>query len=159
VLVLDEPTAGLDPRQIIDIRGVIKDLAAEHTVLLSTHILPEVAMMCERVIIINEGRIIAQDTMANLAGSGRDKRLFEAEILGEDAAIMKCLQETRGVLSVEAAPDGKYRIATEQESRTGAAMTAALNKAGHGVNSLHETKRTLEDVFIEAISADEGARA
>lgn len=67
VLILDEPTVGLDPRQVIEIRQVIKELGQDHTVLLSTHILPEVTMVCERVLIINRGRIVAQDTMANLA--------------------------------------------------------------------------------------------
>ena len=70
VLILDEPTVGLDPRQIVEIRQVIKDLGSDHTVLLSTHILPEVAMVCENVIIINRGRVVAQDSMANLTGKG-----------------------------------------------------------------------------------------
>ena len=70
VLILDEPTVGLDPKQIVGIRQMIKDLAREHTVLLSTHILPEVAMICHRVIIINNGRIVTQDSMSNLTGGG-----------------------------------------------------------------------------------------
>ncbi len=71
VLILDEPTVGLDPKQIVDIRRMIKGLADEHTVLLSTHILPEVAMVCDNVIIINEGRIVAEDRMENLTGKGK----------------------------------------------------------------------------------------
>lgn len=70
VLILDEPTVGLDPRQIVEIRQMIKGLGNEHTVLLSTHILPEVSMICERVIIINQGRIVAQDSMAAVTGEG-----------------------------------------------------------------------------------------
>lgn len=70
VLILDEPTVGLDPRQIVEIRQMIKGLGSEHTVLLSTHILPEVSMICERVVIINQGRIVAQDSMAALTGGG-----------------------------------------------------------------------------------------
>lgn len=69
VIILDEPTSGLDPRQIVEIRNVIKELGRDHTVLLSTHILPEVAMVCDRVVIINRGRVVAEDTMENL---GRD---------------------------------------------------------------------------------------
>ena len=69
VLILDEPTVGLDPQQIVEIRQMIKDLAGEHTVLLSTHILPEVSMICERVLIIDRGRIVAQDSLDNLAGA------------------------------------------------------------------------------------------
>ena len=75
VLILDEPTVGLDPRQIVEIRHMIKDLAEEHTVLLSTHILPEVSMLCERVLIINKGRIVAQDTMKHLVGGKGGKTL------------------------------------------------------------------------------------
>ena len=70
VLILDEPTVGLDPAQIVEVRQMIKGLREKHTVLISTHILPEVAMLCERAIIINHGRIVAEDTMANLAGDG-----------------------------------------------------------------------------------------
>ncbi|NLI79374.1 MAG: ABC transporter ATP-binding protein [Candidatus Riflebacteria bacterium] len=70
VLILDEPTVGLDPNQIIEIRGLIQDLAADHTIILSTHILPEVSMTCKRVVIINEGRIVAVDTVENLEGKG-----------------------------------------------------------------------------------------
>lgn len=71
VLVLDEPTVGLDPRQIVDIRNMIRELGREHTVLLSTHILPEVTMVCDRVVIINRGRIAMQDTLSNLTGAGK----------------------------------------------------------------------------------------
>ncbi len=70
MIILDEPTVGLDPRQIIEIRQMIKDLGREHTVLLSTHILPEVSMVCERVLIINQGRLVAEDSMENLTGAG-----------------------------------------------------------------------------------------
>lgn len=78
VLILDEPTVGLDPRQIVDIRQMIKELGREHTVLLSTHILPEVAMVCERVIIINNGRIVTQDRLENLTGHGARRSLEDA---------------------------------------------------------------------------------
>ena len=72
VLILDEPTVGLDPKQIIEIRGLIKTLGREHTIILSSHILPEVSAICERVIIINDGRIVASDTMGqSLPGAGR----------------------------------------------------------------------------------------
>ncbi len=99
VLVLDEPTVGLDPRQIIEIRNMIRELGREHTVLLSTHILPEVSMVCDRVIIINQGRIAAEDTMENLTRAGsrtleevfmevvaKDQVLVDAAALGEPAA-------------------------------------------------------------------------
>jgi len=87
VLILDEPTVGLDPRQIIEIRQVIKELGEDHTVLLSTHILPEVAMVCERVLIINQGHVVAEDTMANLArGTARSLEEVFIEAVAKDAA-------------------------------------------------------------------------
>lgn len=77
VLILDEPTVGLDPAQIVEIRQMIKELREKHTVLISTHILPEVAMLCERAIIINQGKIVAEDTIADPATEGGGKRLEE----------------------------------------------------------------------------------
>jgi ABC-2 type transport system ATP-binding protein len=89
VLVLDEPTVGLDPRQIVEIRNMIRELGREHTVLLSTHILPEVSMVCDRVIIINQGRIAAEDTMENLtrAGSRSLEEVF-MEVVAKDQGLM-----------------------------------------------------------------------
>ncbi len=159
VLILDEPTVGLDPRQIIDIREMIKALAEDHTVLLSTHILPEVAMVCERVIIINQGRIVAEDSMANLAGARGDKRIFDAEILGDETAVRIALAAVPGVRDVAVETKGRYRITTEPDERMGVLLTTALVRANHGVENLRERTRTLEDVFIEAIGADEGEAA
>jgi ABC-2 type transport system ATP-binding protein len=86
VLILDEPTVGLDPRQIIEIRQMIKELGREHTILLSTHILPEVSMVCERVIIINQGRIAAQERLDQLTGGRTLEDLFMEAIAGDAAA-------------------------------------------------------------------------
>jgi ABC-2 type transport system ATP-binding protein len=86
VLILDEPTVGLDPRQIIEIRQMIKELGREHTILLSTHILPEVSMVCERVIIINQGRIAAQERLDQLTGGRTLEDLFMETIAGDAAA-------------------------------------------------------------------------
>jgi ABC-2 type transport system ATP-binding protein len=86
VLILDEPTVGLDPKQIIDIREMIRALAPDHTVLISTHILPEVQMICSRAIIINEGRIVAEDTVAELAGDGRSLEEVFVEAISKETA-------------------------------------------------------------------------
>lgn len=151
VLILDEPTVGLDPRQIIEIRQMIKDLAREHTVLLSTHILPEVAMICRRVIIINRGRIVAQDTMENLAeGSGN---VFDVEAAGPADRIEQALRSTAGVGSVHAAGGGRFRVrGASPETRE--AVARALVQAGLGLRVLEPRARTLEEVFVEAIAAD-----
>jgi ABC-2 type transport system ATP-binding protein len=159
VLILDEPTVGLDPRQIIEIREMIKSLAEEHTVLLSTHILPEVAMVCERVVIINQGHIIAEDRMDDLAGASGDMRIFDADILGDETAVRITLAEVPGVHDVAVEEKGRYRITTGPDERMGVLLTASLVRANHGVENLRERTRTLEDVFIEAIGADEGDAA
>ena len=86
VLVLDEPTIGLDPRQIIEIRGLIRDLSGERTVILSTHILPEVSQVCDKVVIINHGRIACEDTLANLTRGGSLEEVFLRYIAADTAA-------------------------------------------------------------------------
>jgi ABC-2 type transport system ATP-binding protein len=93
--VLDEPTIGLDPRQIIEIRTLIKDLSGERTVILSTHILPEVSQLCEKVVIINEGRIVVDDTLANLTQQMSLEQVFLRYITKEPAEERTVLEEVR----------------------------------------------------------------
>src|SRR5438094_1175021 len=100
VLVLDEPTIGLDPRQIVETRQVIRNLAGEHTVILSTHILPEVSMTCQRVVIINQGKIAAIDTPENLQRRMRGADSLEIEVRGPSEAIRAALQAMPEVISV-----------------------------------------------------------
>ena len=102
VLILDEPTVGLDPRQIIEIRDIIKGLRREHTVILSTHILPEVSMTCDRVVIISGGQVTAVDTPDNLTERAQRHRLIHLEVHGPKEAVMAHLQRLDGVLSIEA---------------------------------------------------------
>jgi ABC-2 type transport system ATP-binding protein len=101
VLILDEPTVGLDPRQIIEIRNLIIALGKQHTIILSSHILKEVEDVCERVIIIDKGEIVAQDTMANLASSVGDMSRLMIRIVGVDKHMTKTLRELEGVSFVE----------------------------------------------------------
>lgn len=155
VLVLDEPTVGLDPRQIIEIRDLIRGLAASHTVLLSTHILPEVAMTCQRVIIINRGRIVAEDSMANLAGPAG--RTLEVRCPGSRDTVQRVLQGVEGVTRVTLGKAGAYTVDTTGGEGVEAAVSAALVHAGLPLQGLARRERTLEDVFIEAISAEEKA--
>jgi ABC-2 type transport system ATP-binding protein len=153
VLILDEPTVGLDPRQIIEIRQMIRELAQDHTVLLSTHILPEVAMICRRVIIINRGRIVAEDTMENLAGSNDGS--FAVEASGAPARVESVLKAVKGVASVAPEGGGRFRVVSKE---TGAreAAARALVEAGLGLRALEARARSLEEVFVEAISAEGG---
>ena len=156
VLILDEPTVGLDPQQIIEIRQMIKDLGKEHTVLLSTHILPEVTMVCERVLIINRGRIVAQDTMENLAG-GTDG-VWHVEVDGPDEKAEAALRSVREIQSFEKEAAGRYRVEGAPEVELGVLVTQALSKANVPIREIHKHTRTLEDVFISVVSSEQGDR-
>jgi gliding motility-associated transport system ATP-binding protein len=156
VLVLDEPTVGLDPRQIIEIRQMIKDLAQDHTVLLSTHILPEVQAICERVIIINRGRIVAQDTMENLAGAKSGQTLLEVDTGGPEPQVLAALQNVQGVQSVTVEGPGCYLVNAGAGGPVREAVANALVHAGYSLHGLRERRRTLEEVFVEAVATDEG---
>ncbi|MCC6797840.1 MAG: ATP-binding cassette domain-containing protein [Candidatus Hydrogenedentes bacterium] len=154
VLILDEPTAGLDPKQIIDIRQLIKSLAPEHTVLLSTHILPEVTMVCERVIIINRGQIAAQDTMHNLTGG--DSESLEVEALGVSDTITPRLKAIGDVTKVETLGGGRYRVVSPRGKDVRGAIVQALSGSECSLVGIQRKGRTLEDVFVEAVAADRG---
>lgn len=157
VLVLDEPTAGLDPKQIVDIRQLIKGLAPDHTVLLSTHILPEVAMVCERVIIINRGQIVAQDTMHNLTGG--DVESLEVEALGITETVAARLSGVDGATKVERLGHGKYRVLSPRGTDVRGAIVQALAGEECKLVGVQRKGRTLEDVFVEAVAADRGGVA
>lgn len=155
VLILDEPTSGLDPKQIVDIRNLIKGLAPEHTVLLSTHILPEVSMVCERVIIINRGQIVAQDSMHNLTGG--DTESIEVEALGVTETILARLREVTGITNVESVGQGRYRVQSPRGADVRGDVVKALSGAECALVGIQRKGRTLEDVFVEAVAADRGA--
>lgn len=155
VLILDEPTVGLDPRQIVEIRTMIKGLAEEHTVLLSTHILPEVSMVCERVIIINGGRVVAESAMDDLA---RDGATVTVEATGDQEKIAGVLGAVAAVSAVQAMGPGRFSLqVTGDEAAVREAVAGAVVSAGLGLRQIDARKRTLEEVFIDAISADQGA--
>ncbi len=156
VLILDEPTVGLDPQQIIEIRQMIKELGADHTVLLSTHILPEVTMVCQRVLIINKGRIVAQDTMQNLAGANS---VIELEVSGETSAAAAALEKVGELVSFSSEGATRFTAVAKEGCEPGPAVTKALIEAGVGVVSLRRRTQTLEDIFLRSISGDEAANA
>ncbi|MFP4191424.1 MAG: ABC transporter ATP-binding protein [Candidatus Hydrogenedentota bacterium] len=158
VLILDEPTVGLDPSQIIEIRQMIRELAHNHTVLLSTHILPEVSMLCQRVLIIHEGRLVAQDTMENLMGPEDGVVRLEVDTRGPREKVESLLSELEGVQRV--ALDGagpSFVVEAAAGSDIQPRIAQAVVQAGYRLCGLRERARTLEDIFVEAISADEGA--
>src|ERR1700720_4491742 len=121
VLILDEPTAGLDPKQINETRDLIKGLAGDHTIILSTHILPEVEQTCEQVIIINKGKIVATDSVSNLQNRARSGESVLVEVAGrggnpDPAALRRKLEQVAGVIRVAAKADGQKRLIFEVEA-------------------------------------------
>jgi ABC-2 type transport system ATP-binding protein len=164
VIILDEPTVGLDPRQIIDVRNLIKQLANDHTVILSTHILPEVSMTCDRIAIINRGKIVATNTPAQLMAQLTGGSGYELEVEGNWALVQVCLSRVPGVHKVEQIlldqyPEDRYRVRvmTDSDQTPGQELAAAL--VGNGI-TLHEMKRvqaSLEDVFINLTTEEKPA--
>ncbi len=158
VLILDEPTLGLDPQQVVEIRNLIKELAGNHTILLSSHILPEVAMVCHRVIIIHRGRIIAQDTMENLGGRG-GPLLLELEVVGAKERVYEVLNRVERVLEVLQDRPDHYLVSVAEGADPREAMVRALTETGLNPCSLTVRRRTLEDMFLEVIASEEGGRS
>jgi len=158
VLILDEPTVGLDPSQIIEIRQMIRELAHNHTVLLSTHILPEVSMLCQRVLIIHNGRLVAQDTMENLMGPEDGLVRLEVDARGPREKVESLLSELDGVQRVKLDGAGpSFVVEAASDSDIQPRIAQAVVQAGYRLCTLRERARTLEDIFVEAISVDEGA--
>jgi ABC-2 type transport system ATP-binding protein len=164
VLILDEPTVGLDPRQIIEIRQIIKDLRREHTVILSTHILPEVSMTCDRVVIISGGQVVAIDTPENLTERTQHHRRIFLEVDGPGDAVLAHLQGLKGVLQVEqngASPGGAptYTLSTIKERDMRAEVAQAMVQQGWQLLELRPVRLSLEEVFIQLVTEEEEGHA
>ncbi|MGB7267584.1 MAG: ATP-binding cassette domain-containing protein [Terracidiphilus sp.] len=158
VLILDEPTAGLDPKQINETRDLIKDLAGEHTIILSTHILPEVEQTCEQVIIINKGSVVATDSVANLQGRARGAETMVLEVaartgLFDAASVQKKLETVAGVSRVVIKDRHERSALFETESRQGALVRGDLGRAvieaGWDLNELRPAAMSLEQIFLQ----------
>ena len=152
VLILDEPTAGLDPKQIIETRQLIKELAGTHTIVLSTHILPEVSQTCDRVVIINKGRVVAIDTPANLTARlrGSETMYVQIDTAGQDA--VPALQAVPGVQGVSVAESHNGVVACEISSDRGHDIRPALARAvvaqNWGLLELRPSRMSLEEIFL-----------
>jgi ABC-2 type transport system ATP-binding protein len=162
VLILDEPTIGLDPRQIAEIRALIKSLAGEHTVILSTHILPEVSMVCSSVVIINKGVIVAQGPIDMLVEQFFPSSRVEVEIAGPAPAVRDAMRAIPGVLSVTSvAGDGAGRYVVEAP-RARDVRAEIFQLAAQQRWSLRELRRvgmTLEEVFMRVVAGEDEAPA
>src|SRR5215471_2291593 len=162
VLILDEPTAGLDPHQIIETRDLIKSLAGNHTIILSTHILPEVEQTCERVIIIASGKLVAMDTVANLTSRLRGSETVAVEVAPKDGAldltqfaqsVQRKLEQVSGVSRVMHKESKDNRVEFTVESLQGRQIRPELARAvvesGWNLNELHAVGLSLEEIFLQ----------
>ena len=149
ILVLDEPTSGLDPAQISEVRSVIKGLGGEHTVILSTHILPEVTMTCDRVVIIERGHIIAQDTEQGLARRMLAQRALVVDVARPDEGCQEALIAIEGVEGVEL-EDGAYRLLVgEADPREEVARTVV--DGGWGLLEQKLDEASLEEIYLKLV--------
>lgn len=150
VIILDEPTVGLDPQQIIEVRNLIKSLAGEHTIILSTHILPEVSITCDRATIINRGRIVANNiTTATPASSS-----YEIEIEGDATALLEIIQRLPEVKAGEKVSDNLLKIAGQAGTNLGAELARIVVNNGYNLLEMRRTRKTLEDIFLEVIGQE-----
>ena len=164
VLVLDEPTIGIDPIQVVETRQLIKSLGGEHTLLLSTHILPEVSAICERVIIINEGEIVAVDTPENLASGLVGVERIELDVRGPEAAVIRTLGAVDGVQEAAKAatnPKGysSYVVDAQLGAEVRALLAASVVQRGWELLRLQSVSMTLEDIFLRLTTREEGSEA
>ncbi len=154
VLILDEPTVGLDPKQIIEIRNLIKALGQRHTIILSSHILPEVQAVCDRVIVINKGKIVADDTAENLSHSLTDDFRYIARIEGPEDELEKLLKGIGGTVEVQSLgqkEQGVYEFSIEAEpgSDIRRDLFKRLAERNYPLLGLKTTELTLEDIFLQ----------
>jgi ABC-2 type transport system ATP-binding protein len=155
VLVLDEPTAGLDPKQIIETRELIKSLGGDHTVILSTHILPEVSVTCGRVVIINQGRVVADDRPENLG-----KGSLRVEVRGETGPVFEALRSVDGVAAVVPGadiPDGvAFDVKTEPGRDVRPDVARVVVEKGFALLGLRQVGMSLEDIFLRLTTTEPG---
>ena len=160
VLILDEPTASLDPKQILQTRQLIRSLAGDHTIILSTHILPEVDQTCQRVIIINDGRLVAVDTPQNLAVRLKGFQTVRLLVEGPGVQITEMVRSLEGVHEVEEKDRVNGSVAIEVSSEKGRDLRRELARriveSGWGLLEMHLVGMSLEDVFLKLTASDYG---
>ncbi|HHH42444.1 MAG TPA: ABC transporter ATP-binding protein [Chloroflexi bacterium] len=148
VLILDEPTIGLDPKQIIEVRSLIKELGQERTIILSTHILPEVSQVCNRVLIINQGRIVADATPEELAAQLQGAERLYLRVNGATPALVQALNALDRVSSVEE-KDGGFELVGHLDDATRAAIARTVVQGGWDLLEMRPIGMTLEEVFLQ----------
>ncbi|MFN8672691.1 MAG: ATP-binding cassette domain-containing protein [Candidatus Sericytochromatia bacterium] len=157
VLVLDEPTVGLDPKQIIEIRQLIKNMAGERTVILSTHILPEVSVTCQRVVIINKGKVVAEDTPDNLTHKMRKSLELHLKIEGEEEKVVSLLKTLPSILKVKATGEERikdYILEIKQGEEVRKEISSLIVKNDFGLYEMHQKDFSLEDIFLQLVTEE-----
>ena len=161
VLILDEPTIGLDPRQIAEIRALIRSLAGQHTVILSTHILPEVSMVCDGIVIINHGRIVAQGTESELVQQVFPTSRIEVRVTNASGDVGGALRAVPGVVAVEplAARDGSvgFVVESERDRDVRSDLVRLVTGKNWTLQELHQVGMSLEEVFIRVVAGEQVA--
>ncbi|MBM3941445.1 MAG: ATP-binding cassette domain-containing protein [SAR202 cluster bacterium] len=158
VLVLDEPTIGIDPIQVVETRRLIQDLGKEQTVVLSSHILPEVSMLCQRVLIIHQGHIVAEDTPQRLAQNLQGVERIEVEVRGPAAEVAAALRRINGVTDVQP-PTGRNRNLFIVQARHGLDLRDEISRVvisqGWGLLSMRMSTMSLEEIFLKLTTREE----
>lgn len=160
ILILDEPTVGLDPRQIIEIRELIKRLGGDHTIILSTHILPEVEMTCGRVVIINEGEVVAEDTPENLTKRLKGSERTIVEVDGDEKEVLAIVNGFSEVLKVtkeKMAKNNHLRLTIETSADIRNDLAHTIVKKGFGLYELRTEAYSLEEIFLHLTTKEEVA--
>ncbi len=160
VVIMDEPTVGLDPKQIIEIRKLIKQLGEDHTIVLSSHILHEVADVCERVVIINQGKIVAQDTLDNLTRNISDTSRFRLRIAGPEREVCKAIRDIPGTRSIDEMgckePDScDFLVEADRGVDIRRPLFNQMSKMGCPILMLRPMDIELEDIFLQ-LTTDKG---
>ena len=158
VLILDEPTIGIDPIQIASTRQLIRELGKERTVLISTHILPEVSVICERVIIIHEGKIVAEDNIGNLSSLISGSRRVRMEVQGPTKEITERLRQIKGISRVSC-QDSNFIVEYPASLDLRSKITEAMSQGGFTLLSLESVEMSLEDIFLKLTTEEETKEA
>jgi ABC-2 type transport system ATP-binding protein len=155
IVILDEPTTGLDPTQIVEVRKLIKDLAGQRTVLLSTHILPEVSQVCERVIIVSQGRVVAEDTPSNLTGQLQKGLRTILLVDGPPEAVQAKLASLQGVTRVVPShPGGEILVESAADEGLRPLIAKTIVESGWGLKEMRTSDLSLEDVFVQLVTEE-----
>jgi ABC-2 type transport system ATP-binding protein len=163
VLILDEPTIGIDPIQVVETRELIRDLGGDRTVVVSTHILPEVSALCERVIIIHEGQIVAIDKPENLATRLRGVERIELDVHGPTRDIVAAMQRVDSVTAVHRKPPtagetfGSYEVEAEQGADVRADLASVVVKGGWSLLKLESVGMSLEEIFLRLTTSEQAS--